>query len=769
MPHFRYSWLIAELFWLLVWLLLSSRSAAQESFAPQYHPTLSVPRLAGQITIDGDLGEPGWQLAGVADHFCETNPGDQIKPPVESKALVTYDQSHLYVALIAYDDPATIRANWSDRDAIFANDYFGIMLDTYGDASWGYELFVNPLGIQGDLRMLANGNEEMGFDIVWESRGKVTDSGYQVEIAIPFSSLRFPNKPEQVWRCTFWRDHQRDVRRKYTWSAQNRDEACFMCQWGTLTGIRDIRPSTNLDLLPAVVGYEAGQLQDMENPKSPFESGDPDADLGLNARYGLSSNASVELALNPDFSQVESDATQIDVNSAEALFFGERRPFFQEGSDLYDLSITTVHTRTIVNPAVAGKFTARVDRSNVGYFIARDDNSSVVIPREERTFFGDGTRKSTVQVFRAKQTFKEDSYIGAVATDRRLEGSAANTVLGGDLQYRFTRNYRVRLTALASRTDESNDGAITADADTVTFERGKHTLAYDGETYWGHALRTTFVRDGRVWNANVALTELSPTYRADNGFITRNDRRSIDGWTGLTYRVNKRALTYWEPSISFGRVWNFNDIRKDEWLVANISFATVGPTEVGIEYLVSRELFRNVWFPGIRRLSMGFESRLSGSLYLQGDGEIGRFIARGGQLQVPILGKGGGMELGASVKPTSRLSLAPSLEYSWLDFPDSGNAIFDVYVARTRINYQFSREWFLRVVVEYVNGSDYDGEGTYEKESFVTIEPLLSYKLNPFTIFYIGSTHDYWDKGQTGDYHRRSQRFFAKLQYLFRA
>ncbi len=370
----RLLWIIAELVWLAVYLLLPGSGSAQSDFKPQFHPTLDVTPLNSEIHIDGDLSDSGWKNAAVATNFSETNPGDQVKPPVESRALITYDQNKLYIALIAYDDPATVRASWSDRDNIFRDDYFGLMLDTYGDASWGYELMVNPFGIQGDLRMLSNGDEEIGFDLVWESRGKVTDSGYQVEIAIPFSSLRFPNKPEQTWRATFWRDHPREVRRKYSWAATKRGEACFMCQWGTLTGIKNIKSSTNLDLLPAAVAYQSGALEDGDNPASPFHNGDPDAELGLNVRYGLSSNASLELALNPDFSQVESDATQIDVNTADALFFGERRPFFQEGSDLYRMWVNTVHTRTIVNPAVAAKFTAKVDRTNMGYFVARDDN-----------------------------------------------------------------------------------------------------------------------------------------------------------------------------------------------------------------------------------------------------------------------------------------------------------------------------------------------------------------------------------------------------------
>ncbi len=243
-------------------------AGAANGFAPNIMPSLQVTRLQGTIAIDGDLSDTGWQNAAVAGNFAEFQPGDANQPAVQSKALITYDDNHLYVALIAYDDPQQIRVSMRERDNIFRDDFIGLMLDTYGDQGWGYEIFVNPLGLQGDLRMLASGEEDESFDIVFESKGKVTDSGYQVELSIPFSSLRFPNKPEQTWRANFWRDRQREVHYKYTWGALDRDNPCFICQWGSLTGIRGIKPSSNIEILPTVVGYKSGYLVNDDYPDS---------------------------------------------------------------------------------------------------------------------------------------------------------------------------------------------------------------------------------------------------------------------------------------------------------------------------------------------------------------------------------------------------------------------------------------------------------------------------------------------------------------------
>jgi hypothetical protein len=308
------------------------QASRAQTFTPQYHPTLHVTRnTAGPITLDGSLTDPAWQQAAYAENFVETSPGDQIKPLVDSRVYITYDDDYLYLGFVAHDDPATVRYSVRDRDKIFRDDYFGIMLDTYGDASWPYEFYSNPIGMQGDMRMLANGDEEMAFDVVYDTRGMVTDSGYQVEMAILFAGLRFPDKQEQVWNVNFWRDRQRDVRRQISWAAQDRANSCFICQWGTLTGISGIKPGGRLELLPNVVASQEGHLRDADRPNAGFANDSPDAQLSLNARYGISSTTSAEIAINPDFSEVESDATQIDVNSPLALLYDERRPFFQEG------------------------------------------------------------------------------------------------------------------------------------------------------------------------------------------------------------------------------------------------------------------------------------------------------------------------------------------------------------------------------------------------------------------------------------------------------
>ncbi|MFH2055087.1 MAG: DUF5916 domain-containing protein, partial [bacterium] len=331
-----------------VFSLLSSRVLAD--FEPQWKPTLSVAPRSGEIVIDGDLTDPGWQNAAKADGFAETHPGDQVEPPYPTEVLMTYDESDLYMAFVCHDDPATIRATVSDRDAIFSNDYVGVIFDTFGDFAWAYEIFFNPFGLQGDLRMHADGNEDVSFDLVLFSEGRITNEGYQVEVRIPFRSLRFPNKPEQVWRATFWRNRPRAARERSSWAAIDRDDGCWMCQWGTITGISGITPGRNLEILPSLIGYQTGSRLDYSNPQSEFSNEDFDGEAALNLKYGLGADITAEVAINPDFSQVESDAEEIDVNNTFTLFYPEKRPFFQRGNDLFATWIDVIYTRSINDP-----------------------------------------------------------------------------------------------------------------------------------------------------------------------------------------------------------------------------------------------------------------------------------------------------------------------------------------------------------------------------------------------------------------------------------
>ncbi|MGQ0720639.1 MAG: DUF5916 domain-containing protein [Candidatus Eiseniibacteriota bacterium] len=739
--------------------LADPEAPASASFEPRFVPALHVSRAPGPIRIDGELDDAGWDGAARASGFAEVNPGDQVLPAVDSEAWIAYDDEKLYVALIARDDPAEVRVSVKDRDEIFQDDYFGIMLDTYGDQGWGYELFVNPIGIQGDLRMMGGGNEDMSFDLVWESKGRLTETGYQVEIAIPFRSLRFPDRPVQAWRANFWRDRQREARFQYAWAAQDRDNPCFLCQLGTLSGIENIRPGRNAEAIASVIGSQAGALADDADPTSGFENEDPQGDASLNLKYGFSSTSTGELALNPDFSQVESDAGQIDVNTTFALFFPERRPFFQEGSNLYGTWIETIYTRSINDPEIAAKFAGQHGKTSLVYLAARDDASPLIVPLEERSEFL-LLDESVSNILRVRRSLKEDAFIGGLVTDRRLEGGGSGTVVSGDALLRFAKNYRIEIQAATSRTDEPDDAALTEDLDPVTFHDDKHTVAFDDETFWGNAAYVSLERGARLWSFDFDYWDFDPSFRTDNGFTTRNDYRQLSGWTALAFRPGSEWLTRAQPDIGIGRVWSHDGRFKDEWLRPTFWFITKGQTEIGSQYLISRERFGPETFPGIRVWSFWAETTPTEMLSGGFNGNVGRGIYR--DFDDPELADQRSWGVFLRVKPSRHVDLETDWDYARMDSRERDENLFAGWILRNRISINFTREWFVRVVVQY---DEFDDR--------LDVEPLLTYRINPFTVFFAGSVnrYRYYDQGDYdmlsgSEWRSSSRQFFAKLQYL---
>ncbi|UCC43319.1 MAG: carbohydrate binding family 9 domain-containing protein, partial [Candidatus Zixiibacteriota bacterium] len=413
-----------------------------ELFEPQFKPSLEIFKTDDGIKVDGNLDDHGWKKAGRAGNFVERSPGENVPPAVETEAYITYDEDKLYVAFVCHDDPSSIRATMCQRDQFSGDDAICLLVDTYGDAAWAYEFYVNPYGVQKDYLWSSIAGEDPGFDLIWESAAKITDSGYQVEMAIPFASMRFPNKEVQSWKIDFWRNHPRESFKQYSWAAYDRNEQCWACQWGTIEGIANVRPGKGLELLPTVVGSQFGQLSDMDNPDSPFDNSDPDGEFSLGGKYALSSDLTLEGAYNPDFSQIESDAAQIDVNTTVALFYPERRPFFQEGSDIFRTLFNSFYTRTVNDPQFAAKLTGRTERNSVGFMTALDENTPYMIPLEESSVLLN-SKKSVVNAFRGIRTVGSDSKLGFILTDRRWTEGGSGSIAAVDYDIRLSNVYSI--------------------------------------------------------------------------------------------------------------------------------------------------------------------------------------------------------------------------------------------------------------------------------------------------------------------------------------
>ena len=729
-------------------------SKPSEDFIPKFKPEVTVNATSQSIEIDGDLDDSGWQSAARVTGFSEFEPGDNVRPPVNTEVLLTYDEKNLYIAFKADGDPENIRASLQDRDQAFQDDFVGILLDTYGNASWAYELFANPYGIQMDGRWMSNG-EDMSFDILFHTGGKITGNGYQVEFAIPFRSLRFPAGESGPWRITFFRNHPRDHRGQYSWAALDRDNPCVLCQLGYLKGIQGIPSGKNLEIMPSFIGFQSGEKADAEKRDSEFLTDPVIGDLSLGAKYGITPNLTVDFAYNPDFSQVEADAAQIDVNTTYALSFPERRPFFQEGSDLFDTFVNAVYTRSINDPILTAKLTGRIGNTSLAYIGARDEHSPVLVPFEEQSeFIGENRSiQSFSNIFRLKQNYQDDSYLGLLITDRRLENGGAGSVLSLDGSLRFRQIYQFQWQVLGSNTVEPNDTSLSGDLPDLRFGEENFTAAFDGESFPGHALYAEFNRSARHWSYELDYREYSPTFRAENGFVPQNNRRQVSFWTEYELRPQSDFVIDISPQISLGREWNFDQIRKDEWIRPGISGNIIGQTYISGGYIISRERFHDEYFPGIRRwqfnISSDFTDLLQPGLYCS----WGKTIAR--NEDPPVLADKMELSLRADIKPSERLILQPDFDYFRLT-GESGMSLEEGYIFRTKANYQISRSFYLRLVAQYNQFNDR-----------FQIDPLLTYRINAFSVIYLGSTHDFREYSDPRAYRQTDRQIFLKARYLF--
>ena len=732
-----------------------TKSGDEAKFIPNIQPQLEITKTSVKIVIDGDLNDAGWVGVSQATNFTQAEPVDMTRPSSKTSAMLTYDDDNLYIAISAFDDnPDAIRSTLRDRDNIFSDDYVGFMLDTYGDASWAYQIYSNASGIQGDARWTQNGEDE-SFDIVFSSAGRITEDGYQVEFAVPFASLRFPEKNVQDWKVTFWRVRPRESKEEYSWAAISKNDPNFLGQFGTIIGIENVKPGKQFEILPSFVSSQSG-TRDISDANSSFQNSDIVGDASVGVRYGISSNTSIEGTINPDFSQVESDAGQIDVNNQFALFFPEKRPFFQEGSDLLNSRFNIAFTRSINDPSFATKLTSRTSKLSYAYIGAIDERSPLIIPGEETSNTVQNIGKSYSNILRVRRSFREDSYIGAFVIDRRIKGGGSGSTLSIDSNIRFKKIYNFEFQGVFSNTSEVNDTTLTEGLNQTVFDNAGHTTGLDGESYTGNAVHANIARRSRALFFTVNYRHISPTYRADNGFQTANNRRFGSLEANYFIYPENPFIDRIRPGLLVFRQWNYDGQIKNNALQGEVLFDFKGQTDLFIQAGIGPETFKgrefNDQWTTFYRVSSNYFDFIGFSAYVFQGLLIARFTDSPEPADISNYG------FNATIKPMERLVIEPNFDHFDVIATESRERRIG-YIFRTRTDYQFTKELFFRVVVQY---NDFNRR--------LDLEPLLTYKINPFSQFFIGSTNRSFDDASNKglDFVQADRQYFMKFQYLFR-
>lgn len=720
------------------------------------HRTIVAARIADDIRLSGRLDDPAWNGAQPVELPYEVTPQENTPAPQQTSARIVYNDRNIYFGFRCSDtNPSEIRAHVTDRDKPYDDDFILVILDTYGDYQRSYEFLVNPYGVQADLLRTGNSNEDDRFDTIWESAAGIDSSGWTAEMAIPFKSIRFPSTGEQRWVVEFVRNYPRVSRVQTAWTKLDRDNPCLPCQAGVIEGIKDIQASAaSVDILPYVLTQESGSLKDQGDPASSFENGDMTGRIGGGIRYAPTADLSVDAAINPDFSQVESDATQISINSNFALFYPEKRPFFLLGADLFQNQTQTFYSRAINNPLLSSRVIGKAGSLSFGYLASSDRNTPFIIPGEETSDYEATELHSISNLARARYDFGKETYVGGVLTARNTGSNAHNYIGGLDWNYKFLENNYFGGEVFLSDTREVDDTSVFSD--TRSLGSTGHDAAFNGERYSGTSASLNLQHQGRNYSASLQYLDRSPTFQAQDGFVPNNDLRTGILQQQYTLYPNSALVDQWSFSLNSALHYNYDGIRKEKWAIPNLYVQFKGQTSLSINYLgVNDELYQGVQFDHINRTMVSVFSRPSSLLSLSYDGSFGRFIKRSDPV---ALGRGHTLSLSATVRPTSQLEIDLSYARARLSSIATDQLFYDGYITRATGIYQFTKEIFLRLIGQY---DEFNGE--------IDVYPLMSYKLNPYTIFYAGSTYSLTDYSDPFGVRTASRQYFVKFQYLIRS
>lgn len=715
-------------------------------------------RISEDFDISAELDHPAWEKAPTVFISHQVQPNDDVRAKVETRVKLLYSNKNLYVGFICDDpNPDNIRANISDRDSGFGDDFVGIFIDPFNNNQHAYELFVNPLGIQMDGMRTGN-SEDMNFDMLWYSDGELTDSGYRAVMKIPFKSLNFPESDVQDWSIQFLRNYPRNNRYQFTWSDVKLNNPCLICQNGMLTGMQNVENSRTVEIIPYGMGYQSSALSESGNPSSGLDHGPVKGRFGGSISYSPSSTSSLNAVVNPDFSQVETDAAQISANETFALFFPEKRPFFMRGSELFSTPENLFYSRTINRPLAAGKYTRQNDRFSIAFLTAYDRNAPFIVPG----LYGSSQVRTDIEAYnnilRTKYNFGSESYIGGLLTTRNQQ-DAHNYV--GSVDWRLQLADQYYLTGQMAYSDTREIDEPTLFDSQRTFGNSSYDAAFNGQQYGGTLLTTEFSRQAKHYSFSFSYESFSPTFQSQPGFINSVDRRQFEGSQSVSYYPDLDWISRGSFSLDGAWRYDFAGQFQERYLFARWSNSFEGQTNLTLSFLpLNDERFRGEFFTSMNRMMINARTNPMDGLSFGGHLDFGKYVYRA---ENPQLGEGYNISAYATVKPTSRLELNLNYRYSTLSSKASGQKFFSGDIYRMTGRYNFTKNLFSRLIAQY---------NSFNEQ--IQIYPLLYYKLNPFTKFYIGMT-DYLNHfNQSGPngfrgYRETDRQFFIKFQYLIRS
>ncbi len=738
------------------WVLLALAMAAPAlpATAPGPEGSIEIRRVSDEIVIDGRLDEPAWNGAATVDRWYETRPGDNVEPKVRSRAYLAYDDRFLYAGFEFEDKtPQGIRAPLANRDNVPSyTDYGGVIVDANNDGRTAQMFLANARGIQYDALTSDASGEDSSPDFFWDSAARVSEDGWVLEMRIPFSSLRYTESDPERWGIMLYRNYPREFRYQMFTSRLPRDSTCFICNVKPLTGLTGLPSGDHWVAAPYLNANRVDEPRD--GLGTPLESGDGTGEIGLDAKWLPNPDTALDLTLNPDFSQIESDVAQIGANERFALFFPEKRPFFLEGSDLFETPLRAVYTRTFTAPRWGGRATGSFG-DNSYTFLAGEDRGggSVILPGTNSSDLADQDYRSSVMIGRLRRDIGK-SFISALYTGREIDGGGHNRVFGPDFRWQVGEHDVVSGQLLFS--------------DSRTPERTDLADEWDGRELSGHAAELWWYRQTKTWDYFTLYNDIGEGFRADNGFVPQVGYRRGFAEVGRSFYPEDKP-------ISRLRLFAFSQHSEDR--EGNLLFREIVPG-FGFDAKWNSFVRLELRFDEVLAIEKTFRrQRIRPTFLIRPGGIFSQIFLRGTfgdevDFANDRLGEGATVELGLNIRPSDHLELALDANRRWLDVVNEdglAGRLFTADVQRWRATYTLNARSWLRLIGQWVE-TERDPrlyiDEVDAKSRFFGGSAVFAYKLNWQTVLFVG----YGDNRELDELERlerADRQLFLKLSYAF--
>jgi hypothetical protein len=760
--------------------------------------SLQPPRIAGpeatEVILDGRLDETVWQHAALLKGFSQFQPIDGRPADDSTEVLIWYSSNAIYFGIRAFEAHGSPRATLAVRDKIQTDDQIHILIDTFNDRRRAMDFGVNPLGVQSDGNLIeglqakataqrqrsaavSRDTVDLSADFVYQSKGRLTEYGYEVEIRIPFKSLPYQSVDPQIWGINIIRDVQHSAHED-SWTPAKRANASFLAQSGKLTGLTGLKRGLVLDGVPELTSKVNGAPNAVPSSGWAYDAAKPQ--LGGTARWGISNNLTLSGTANPDFSQVEADAQKAPSDPRRAISYAEKRPFFLEGIDQFQVPNQLIYTRKVVLPVGALKLAGKVGNTNIGFLSAVDTKLQSI----------SGTDNPIYNLLRIRRDLGKQSNIGIAYTDR-IEGGNYNRMASVDGRFVFKRIYGFRFQGAGSFTHVAGRPDSSGPQWDVAFERSGRKLTFRYS-----------------WNA------FSEGFNPGSGFIARPNSSILGITHSFTFYGKPHSvfesLTWTFPLTS---TWNYRrmmqgvggDLKNDNtWTVGlrggwRLAFSFFPETfkydpDLFSTYAIERHLpnkIDTVAFTGTDRLpnyDLGWSVQtpqlqkfdIFASVFTGWDDNFDEWSQSWYW----------NMTYTVNFRPSNKARISANFQRRQYDRLDDRTTVRTRTIPYLKAEYQIARPIFLRVVAQYdIQWRDSlrddsrtgfpilirNSQGIYQKSTIFKnndfrVDWLFSYQPNPGTVFFAGygSSLTESDALTFRDLHRVTDGFFIKLSYLFR-